>query len=302
MLPKNQQHKMLSIAETQENQQMKKLHIFKKEKDPPAYELNDVLTAGLTRSLSPTTPQTPPSEYLNPSLLQQFIEMRPRSASVLNTIQTLKSLPLSTLVQEGFTILHIAIWRDDVEHTKKLVENGAPLNSQNHKGETPLHLASFTGNAVIVQLLLQHNANMEAKDLHDQTPLHVAAFLEYTEIVKLLIRQGANIEATSHYMTALHIAARWGRVEIVNKLLSFGANVGAKDRYGWTPLHKAAFFGVSVEVVRMLLEKGADLLAKNREDQTPYDLAKSERHGEIADVIKEEAKKQGKSVDLCYVQ
>lgn len=78
--------------------------------------------------------------------------------------------------------------------------------------------------------------------------------------------------------TALHLAASVGKVELVEWLLNqCHAEVDVRDREsGWTPLHRAIFYG-QLHCVRSLLRYGASLSTTDREGFTPLDLAVKDR-------------------------
>jgi ankyrin repeat protein len=61
---------------------------------------------------------------------------------------------------------------------------------------------------------------------------------------------------TTNWDDELLEATRYGDLIKVRIALENGANPNAEDKYGWTPLHIAAFNG-HVDVVRVLLEYGA---------------------------------------------
>ncbi|KAK2748394.1 hypothetical protein FQN55_004331 [Onygenales sp. PD_40] len=59
----------------------------------------------------------------------------------------------------GWSSLHFAIERCDVEMIKLLLENGADLTDKTEKGDTPLRLAVRLGRKEVVTLLLEHGAD-----------------------------------------------------------------------------------------------------------------------------------------------
>ena len=51
--------------------------------------------------------------------------------------------------------------------------------------------------------------------------------------------------------------------EVVTLLIKAGADVNAKDKYGVTPLHRAAAYNENPEVITILIKAGADVNAKD---------------------------------------
>lgn len=59
---------------------------------------------------------------------------------------------------------------------------------------------------------------------------------------------------------------------VIQALFAAGAEVDARDRFGWTPLHRATH-NLNRTVVPTLAAFGADLEARNAEGSTPLHLA-----------------------------
>jgi hypothetical protein len=78
--------------------------------------------------------------------------------------------------------------------------------------------------------------------------------------------------------TDLHFASQTDKtLPTARVLLAKGADVNAQDKYGWTPLHVAAFYGAE-RVVDLLLAEGADPLKVTRGGDTAYLIALSKGH------------------------
>ena len=68
----------------------------------------------------------------------------------------------------------------------KYLEKGANPNTPDKKGDTPLMLAVWNDQAETVKILLQAGAKTELKNKKNQTALDIAKELEYQEIEALL--------------------------------------------------------------------------------------------------------------------
>ena len=83
-----------------------------------------------------------------------------------------------------------------------------------------------------------------------------------------------------------------GNVKAVKQHLAVGADVNAKNRYGSTPLHRAASAGHK-EIAELLIAEGADVNAKDEDGETPLDWVIEKNHTEIADLLRKHGGKTG---------
>ncbi|XP_077311266.1 transient receptor potential cation channel subfamily V member 5-like [Lithobates pipiens] len=123
-------------------------------------------------------------------------------------------------------------------------------------GETALHLAVFHDNLESVKILLEHtpelvNQPMTSNLYKDQTALHISVMRQNLAVTQELIRNGANVsmpravgtyfrlKSNSFYYGEhiLSFAACVGNAELVRLLLQHGADAEAKDSHGNTVLH-----------------------------------------------------------------
>jgi ankyrin repeat protein len=79
-------------------------------------------------------------------------------------------------------------------------------------------------------------------------------------------------------------AAREGKTSTVKDLLDRGAQVDARDKYGSTPLHRAAIHD-HTDIARLLLDRGAEVDARDRDGQTPLHWAARNDHTDIARLL-----------------
>ena len=112
----------------------------------------------------------------------------------------------------------------------------AKLRDMRYEGFTPLHAAAMKGQIEIVTVLLSMKADTEARSASGGTPLHDAAFAGQADAARMLIEKGAKIDSVDAESgnTPLHHAASWGRKAVVVLLLEKGANRGLKNRAGKT--------------------------------------------------------------------
>jgi len=72
---------------------------------------------------------------------------------------------------------------------------------------------------------------------------------------------------------------------VVRLLLEHGADMNVQDDDGWTPLHRASFFG-ALEVVRVLLEHGADVEVKIDSGETALQAAAEGGHDKVVELLR----------------
>ncbi len=153
----------------------------------------------------------------------------------------------------GWNRLHYAVFNDDFNLTKKLIEKDhIDIDSKSKAGISPLHIAVKNRDLPMVKLLLKEGADIDIQDNNGLTPLHYA------------------------------IGQR--RFEIVKYLVFHDADINIKNIYGISPLHQAAYTG-DLKTVEFLIQAGADINAKNRLGATPYDLAKAKDRQRVANYL-----------------
>jgi ankyrin repeat protein len=177
----------------------------------------------------------------------------------------------------GYTALHAAVLRSDLDLVKALLSHGANPNAQITKG-TPVRRLSQDFDL--------------PKTLIGATPYLLAA--KYLEVKMMLVLAAADADprlalkdGTTPLMAAAGIGADskanrrglsvydGGKVEdesrvaeVVTAALSLDGDVNAANQAGDTALHGAAALGYD-QVVQLLADKGAQLNVKNARGRTP---------------------------------
>ncbi|XP_069672517.1 ankyrin repeat domain-containing protein 39-like isoform X2 [Periplaneta americana] len=174
------------------------------------------------------------------------------------------------------------------EH-RAAAEVRADLDETDSEGRTQLHRAAERGDTHTVQLLLDTGSLVNAVDLHSYTPLYLAAREGHQGACRALLAAGARMDVKTRLAgcTALHGAAWYGQRAVCQLLLTAGARPSEPDdRDQWTALHWAACKG-HAPVVQLLLQYGAERRARDKKGRTALDLARDNRHPEVADMLED---------------
>ncbi|CAJ0580922.1 unnamed protein product, partial [Mesorhabditis spiculigera] len=219
---------------------------------------------------------------------------------------------LSRLSHNGFSALHIAIFKHSIQFVSILLEAGTDPSLAGKHRLPPLHLAAMCGNASICKLLLDNGAKIEETDFvkftalhcathfaHDavvklflntqvnsnlcggvkERPLHLAASRGLTTMVNLLLENKADASlADEEGNSALHFAAKGGHVNVIDVLLSTSSQpyqmISCRNVYGDSSLHLACYSGRLDAAKRLLLAGGSQLLTmENVFSETPLHSA-----------------------------
>lgn len=161
-----------------------------------------------------------------------------------------QNIDVNSKLSNSNTSLIEAVWYQDFQAVKVLVEKGANIDKKQGDGITPLMFAVEKGNLEIAEYLINKGADLNSRAKNKNTPLIIATFHGQDECVELLIKNGAN--------------------------------VNLKQCDGFTALHFASEKDF-IDVAKILIKGGADRNIKNLRNQTCIDMARN--HGENGDVI-----------------
>ena len=175
---------------------------------------------------------------------------------------------------------------ENKEMFKILVENGFDLESKindDNSDYTPLMIAVYKEDYDMVKYLLDKGANPNASNNENKTALMIANDDGNFDISKLLIEQGANINTQDEYgLTALMNAAMIGDYEMVKFLLENGANINTKDNDGNTVLYyniyydhygKEEMIENAKKIFNLLIKYGADVNTKDNDGASLLDIS-----------------------------
>jgi len=162
------------------------------------------------------------------------------------------------------------------------------VNSRTDEGFTPLHFASFKGNIQLIKLLENYGADIHSKNNQGLSVIHIAAQGDQPVSMAYFHFRGLSIEDIDvKGSTPLHWASFLGMENSVTYLTSWGSPLNIQDKEsGLTPLHLAVISG-NPRVVRRLLVKGAKKNIKNKEGKLPLDLAVDNEYDNIVLLLQE---------------
>lgn len=155
----------------------------------------------------------------------------------------------SSVFQENYTLVHVAVIRHNFEALKMLLNAGANINLPDSYGNTPIHFACDGRNSLSLKKILQYTKvrdsviskpDLNVQNSFGETPLMCAVSSQNTDAVLTLIKGKVSLNAENRMgYTALHCAVLHGTEEVLLALLRAGC---ATNMPHWpeTPLHLAA--------------------------------------------------------------
>ena len=89
----------------------------------------------------------------------------------------------------GQTALLMALFEDQYEMAKVLIENGANVNfiNFNSDGQSPLHLAATKNDPSLTKMLIDHGAEINTKNIHGHNALQLSLDFQKHENFKLIM-------------------------------------------------------------------------------------------------------------------
>lgn len=195
----------------------------------------------------------------------------------------------------GFTPLHLAAWRNNLEGVRGLLRCKAHPDptASDEEAVTPMHLAAENSGVDVVLHLVEASADINRKcGMNQQSALHAASLLGDVDmvrgVVKSFLMAFAPLDQQDHSdgNLTLHLAARAGHLEVVRSLVEAMASVHAQNKSGNSPLHLASAYA-RVEVMHFLLQARAHVNCPNFRGETPFNLALQDGLNEVAQILRE---------------
>lgn len=165
----------------------------------------------------------------------------------------------------GTSLLHLAIFQNDLSLVQFLVERGASLNYSGVKGRTPLHYAASRGDEKILAWLLQQEWLI--KDRRDDSGARALHFVSDPALISLFKEHGCLLDVVdAEGITPLGAALRFENYPLAQAFLTAGASPSEGNP---SPLFLAILSG-KTEPLRLLLEAGAKVFEEGPSGNTPF--------------------------------
>uniref|UniRef100_A0A286XQH5 Ankyrin 3 n=1 Tax=Cavia porcellus TaxID=10141 RepID=A0A286XQH5_CAVPO len=172
-----------------------------------------------------------------------------------------------TPLHNGYTPLHIAAKKNQMDIATTLLEYGADANAVTRQGIASVHLAAQEGHVDMVSLLLSRNANVNLSNKSGLTPLHLAAQEDRVNVAEVLVNQGAHVDAQTKVSPFLLLST---------KIIDFN---------GYTPLHQAAQQG-HTHIINVLLQNNASPNELTVNGNTALAIARRLGYISVVDTLK----------------
>jgi ankyrin repeat protein len=186
---------------------------------------------------------------------------------------------------DGWTPLHFAAFKGDLEVLELLLSKGAPPDTRDNRNKwTALHYVAAHGHNRLVAPLIKAGADPNAvSGPEGNTPLHIAVAMGYPPGYISSNKDKADFirrEADLFKRQADLRKVLQGHPDVASELLKHGANPNTLTREGRTPLHLVAERG-DIVCGEVLVAGGADLNARGAQEATALHWAAAKKNGEF---------------------
>ncbi|XP_061610617.1 NF-kappa-B inhibitor epsilon [Phyllopteryx taeniolatus] len=201
---------------------------------------------------------------------------------------------ITSITEDGDTILHLAIIHEDAFIAKQLIQlfPKEVLDIQNNLYQSPLHLATYLNLTEVVKSLVGKRVGIELQDQDGNTALHVACHHGLTMCATEMASEMspsrlALVLETQNWrgLACLHVAALSRQHQIMKLLMMKGADLNIQEgTSGKTALHLAVEMHDATSV-KLLLSSGANVDAAMFNGCTPLHLAVGRQDTAIANLL-----------------
>lgn len=230
-------------------------------------------------------------EYADYSSLQYFDILHVAKANAIALLHViidnfhLYDFNIATTDELGNSLLHIAVYNNNLRLIRKAIELGANVNLLNDERRTPLHIAAGKGHAEAVEILLRNNAIQNIVDCKGEMPIFRALRKERLKAVESFIANFGNVKlVNANSETLLHLAAEKGLADVARILIKAGVPKDVVSNSGCTPLQIAVEKGFA-GVVQVLLKGRVNKRVVDLKKRTILHLSIHYNHTQITRIL-----------------
>ncbi|XP_067650391.1 ankyrin repeat domain-containing protein 50-like [Haliotis asinina] len=189
---------------------------------------------------------------------------------------------------KGHNILHLSALSGQVEMMKYILSlNTTDIDSRTQTGATPLMKAAYVGHKNVFEFLVSNGANVSHVDDRGDNILHHASFGGHTDMVQYILSQNlVNINSREKYgATPLMKAALMGHINVFEYLVRMKANVSQVDGNGENILHYASLRDDTKMVQYILSREMVNINSRGKHRRTALMKAAYYGKGKVVDLL-----------------
>lgn len=163
---------------------------------------------------------------------------------------------------------------------------------QDANGQTLLHVAVFRNQLEVAAWLLNQGCNPNQKDGNQLSPFIAAAANGLVDMFGLLLHYSPDLTETNRFGgSALLPSSEKGYIRVVYQAIDAGVPVNHVNRLGWSALLEAAILGddgfLFRDIIEALIQAGADPHIKDFTNQSAIDYIAQANATTVAEVLKD---------------
>ena len=165
--------------------------------------------------------------------------------------------------RNGFTPLHWACLRTDIDALAPLLQAGADVDARDFLGRTPLLLGIKCDRTDLLEPLIAAGADINAPTRTGMTPLFEAVRQNAAGVFEFLLRRGATSPPRASDGVGIHHCLTPYEREVESTrmcdlMIEYGYDINAVCKRGWSPLFYSLWFDDPIGV-KAMLPRGADV-------------------------------------------
>lgn len=174
----------------------------------------------------------------------------------------------------GDSLLHVAVWQDDIKHVEQCIQLKADVNKVNGLGCSALFLCK---SLEIAKFLVNNGADVNILDIWGNTAVVSLYRRANNDVIKYLAEiTDLDLERRKNYSTTLLHKMIFNQeldLSLFEIVIPRTKNINRINSYSDSYLTLAAKNIKYLDVIMMLVESGIDLYIKNKDGKNFYDLS-----------------------------